>query len=139
MRSHENPCEPSSPFPRQAFQYLVSAENKHWWFRARNQIIIWIVKSRARCIKDFLEVGCGTGYVISGIAKAIPGLRLEATEYFEDGLIFARQRAPECRFRQLDATSMNASAPLMSSSILMTMNVSSPTSDEPYALVAFYC
>jgi len=106
MRSHENPCERSSPFPRQAFQYLVSAENKHWWFRARNQIIIWIVKSRARCIKDFLEVGCGTGYVISGIAKAIPGLRLEATEYFEDGLIFARQRAPECSFRQLDDTSM---------------------------------
>ena len=59
-----------------------------------------------RGITNFLEVGCGTGFVISGIAKAFPYLELEASEYFEDGLVFARQRLPQCRFRQLDATAM---------------------------------
>jgi SAM-dependent methyltransferase len=59
-----------------------------------------------RGIANFLEVGCGTGFVISGIAKAFPALDLEGSEYFEDGLVFARQRLPQCRFRLLDAIAM---------------------------------
>lgn len=94
------------PFPEAAFRYLAAAENRHWWFRTRNSVIIWILRSRVRKIKNFLEVGCGTGFVISGIAKAFPSLELEASEYFEDGLIFARQRVLRCKFRQLDATAM---------------------------------
>ena len=95
-----------SPFPQSAFRYLAETETKHWWFRARNQAILWLMQSRMRGIHDFLEVGCGTGFVISGIARAFPELRLEASEYFEEGLVFARQRVPQCRFRQLDATAM---------------------------------
>jgi SAM-dependent methyltransferase len=95
-----------SPFPQYAFEYLAAAENKHWWFRARNHTIIWVLRSRCRGIKRFLEVGCGTGFVISGISKAMPNLELEASEYFEDGLAFARQRLPQCHFRRLDATAM---------------------------------
>ena len=94
------------PFPEAAFKYLASAESSHWWFRARNSVIIWILRSSVYGIRSFLEVGCGTGFVISGIARAFPLLELEASEYFEDGLVFARQRLPQCRFRQLDATSM---------------------------------
>ena len=99
-------AQPETPFPPASFPYLAASESKHWWFRVRNQIIIWILRTRVGGIKDFIEVGCGTGYVISGISKAIPALGLEASEYFEDGLIFARQRLPQCRFRQLDATAM---------------------------------
>ena len=102
MNSSSSP----QPFPEEAFEYLASAESRHWWFLSRNQIIIWILKDKARGLVDFLEVGCGTGFVISGIAKAFPALLLEASEYFEDGLVFARQRLPQCRFRQLDATEM---------------------------------
>ena len=102
MNSSSSP----QPFPEEAFEYLASAESRHWWFLSRNQIIIWILKDKARGLVDFLEVGCGTGFVISGIAKAFPALVLEASEYFEDGLVYARQRLPQCRFRQLDATAM---------------------------------
>ena len=94
------------PFPEAAFKYLASAESKHWWFRARNCVIIWLIRSRTPGIRSFLEVGCGTGFVINGIANAFPALELEASEYFEDGLVYARQRLPQCRFRQLDATAM---------------------------------
>lgn len=97
----------ATPFPEKAFDYLASAEEKHWWFRSRNQIIIWILSTKVGQLHNFLEVGCGTGYVISGIARAFPSLRLEASEYFEDGLVFARQRVPSCTFRQLDATTMS--------------------------------
>ncbi|MFN7901025.1 MAG: class I SAM-dependent methyltransferase [Synechococcaceae cyanobacterium] len=96
-----------TPFPEDAFNYLAKAEGRHWWFRSRNQIIIWALSEKAQSLNNFLEVGCGTGYVISGIARAFPLLRLEASEYFEDGLFFARQRLPECTFRQLDATAMS--------------------------------
>ena len=95
-----------SPFPRGSFEYLASLEKKHWWFRARNQIIIWVLKSKAHSIKSFLEVGCGTGYVISGISKEFPAFKLHASEYFEEGLVYARERVPKCEFRQLDATQM---------------------------------
>jgi len=95
-----------TPYPDAAFAYFAKAEAEHWWFRCRNQLIIWILKSRASNLRDFLEVGCGTGYVISGIARAFPLLKLEATEYFENGLVFARQRLPSCSFRQLDAKAM---------------------------------
>ena len=96
----------SQPFPQEAFDYLASAESRHWWFLSRNQIVTWVLKAKARRLANFLEVGCGTGFVISGIAKAFPALELEASEYFEDGLLIARQRLPQCRFRQLDATAM---------------------------------
>lgn len=97
----------SAPFPDQAFDYLSKKEYKHWWFRSRNQIIIFILRAKSHGIKNFLEVGCGTGYVISGIANAFPSLQLEASEYFEEGLLFARQRVPSCKFRRLDATAMS--------------------------------
>lgn len=94
------------PFPKSAFGFLASAESRHWWFCSRNRAIIWNLRSKVRGITNFLEVGCGTGFVISGIASAFPALELEASEFFEEGLAFARQRVPQCRFRQLDATTM---------------------------------
>ena len=102
MESNASP----QPFPEEAFDYLASAESRHWWFLSRNQIITWVLKAKARRLANFLEVGCGTGFVINGIANAFPTLELEASEYFEEGLVFARQRLPQCRFRQLDATAM---------------------------------
>jgi SAM-dependent methyltransferase len=97
---------PPHPFPAEAFDYLASAEGRHWWFLSRNQIVTWVLKSKTNNLINFLEVGCGTGFVISGIARAFPALALEASEYFEDGLVYARQRVPQCQFRQLDATAM---------------------------------
>lgn len=96
----------SQPYPDEAFEYLALAEARHWWFLSRNHIITWILKNKTTSLVNFLEVGCGTGFVISGIAKAFPNLELEASEYFDEGLVFARQRLPQCHFRTVDATAM---------------------------------
>jgi len=95
------------PFPEEAFKYLEDVEENHWWFRARNQIILWVMQTKLDQVTEFLEVGCGTGYVLNGIAQAMPELRLEASEYFDNGLEIARRRVPQCNFRQLDATQMS--------------------------------
>ena len=45
-------------------------------------------------------------YINQTVHKVFPEVNLEASEYYEQGLVFARERVPQCRFRQLDATSM---------------------------------
>lgn len=100
---------PNSPFPQEAFSYLASAEYRHWWFRSRNQIIIWALRGRVCDFRNFIEVGCGTGFVIHRIAMEFPKLSLEASEYFENALDFARHRVPQCKFKRLDARKMNDS------------------------------
>lgn len=96
----------TSPFPAHEFAFLAAAESKHWWFRARNNIIVWILRTKVSALDTFLEVGCGTGYVIKRIAAAFPSLSLKASEYYEEGLVYARERVPNCEFKQLDATVM---------------------------------
>jgi SAM-dependent methyltransferase len=50
-----------------------------------------------------LEVGCGTGFVLSGIAQAFPGARVAGSEIYTAGLAFAAQRLPDVELQQMDA------------------------------------
>src|ERR1041384_8013479 len=50
-----------------------------------------------------MEIGCGTGYVLSGIRQAFPDLRLSGSEIFSVGLTFAAERLPGIQLYQMDA------------------------------------
>ena len=93
-------------FPPEAFDELSTQEDFSWWFCSRNQIIIWVIAKYAANFRDYLEIGCGTGYVLKGIDKAFPGNNLHGDEYFEEGLVHAKKRVPNASFRCLDATKM---------------------------------
>lgn len=95
-----------NPFPKSAFEVLALAEARHWWFRARNRVIMWILKSRIGNIHNFLEIGCGTGFVLEGIHQAYPEATLHGTEFYEEGLAHARRRLPKANFEKLDARTM---------------------------------
>lgn len=95
-----------TPFPKAAFDSLASSEARHWWFRARNRLLVWVLKSRAVKFGNFLEIGCGTGFVLEGIHREFPGAELFGTEFFDEGLVHARRRIPSARFEQLDARLM---------------------------------
>ena len=41
-----------------------------------------------------LEIGCDTGFVLSGIEEKIPFAKLNGCEIFTDGLAFAAKRLP---------------------------------------------
>src|SRR2546428_13964527 len=85
------------------FAELAPLETGHFWFRVRNRLIIWALGKYCPGFRCFLEIGCGTGYVLSGIAKAYPGAQLHGSEIFTAGLAFAAARQPSINFMQMDA------------------------------------
>lgn len=92
-----------TPFPVESFAPLAAAEASHWWFCARNRVLLWILQHKIPVFQTLLEVGCGTGYVLEAIRQSYPQATLYGSEFFEEGLVFARQRIPTASFTQLDA------------------------------------
>lgn len=88
------------------FKSLAELESKNFWFRARNRLIVWTINRYCPELKSFFEIGCGTGFVISAISKNFPDAKVLGSEYFEEGLIYARQRLPKSSFTQMDARSI---------------------------------
>ena len=90
-------------FKTHYFKELAELEAENFWFRARNKLILWALQKYSPEMKSFLEIGCGTGFVISAISKRFPEASLSGSEYFEEGLLYARQRVPSAGFTQMDA------------------------------------
>lgn len=93
----------STPFPTESFAPLAAAEASHWWFRSRNRLLLWVLQQKIGSFHTLLEVGCGTGFVLEAIRRTCPQADLYGSEFFEEGLVFARQRIPTATFTQLDA------------------------------------
>lgn len=96
-----------TPFPATAFASLAEQEAKHWWFRSRNRVILWAMEKHIVNFRSFLEVGCGTAFVLEGVSNQFPNVEINGSEYFEEGLIHARNRLPTANFMHLDATKMS--------------------------------
>jgi SAM-dependent methyltransferase len=88
------------------FTQLAQLEAKNFWFRSRNRLIIWAIKKYFYPLDSFLELGCGTGYVLSGIEGAFPHLKLSGCEIFTQGLEIASQRLSHTQLFQMDALNM---------------------------------
>ncbi len=85
------------------FTELARLEAGNFWFRARNRLIVWALQRYFPDARNFLEVGCGTGFVLAGVAAAKPALRLTGSEAATEGLAFAARRAATAELVQMDA------------------------------------
>jgi SAM-dependent methyltransferase len=85
------------------FSALAELESRNFWFRARNRILVWALGRYFPGARRFLEVGCGTGFVLSGITAAFPALEIAGSEVAAEGLGFAARRVPAARLIQMDA------------------------------------
>ncbi|MHC8343376.1 class I SAM-dependent methyltransferase [Pseudomonas sp. RT6P73] len=90
-------------FNPEYFEELASLEAANFWFRARNELILWALQTHKPNAHSLLEVGCGTGFVLSGIAKHNPRMALSGSEIFLTGLSHAAARVPTAQFMQMDA------------------------------------
>ena len=96
-------AEVNDGFDPASFTKLVELESRNFWFRSRNSIIIWCIHKYFKQAKTFLEIGCRTGFVLSGIEKAFPSMFLTGSEIYTTGLSFAAKRVRNAQLLQMDA------------------------------------
>ncbi|MDP2067236.1 MAG: class I SAM-dependent methyltransferase [Burkholderiaceae bacterium] len=85
------------------FSELAQLEAKNFWFRSRNRLIQWSLHRYFRDARSFLEIGCGTGFVLSGVSSVFPRLILGGSEISSVGLAHAARRVPGATLFQMDA------------------------------------
>jgi SAM-dependent methyltransferase len=93
--------------PEGAHHRLDAMQAGSFWFRARNRLIQDLVRRYFGDVEDVLEIGCGSGFVLSGIRTVLPVARLVAAEAYVHGLPYAARRvSPPCEFLQMDARAL---------------------------------
>jgi SAM-dependent methyltransferase len=92
-----------SGFNPEHFSRLAQLEERNFWFRARNELIVHVLRKHYPQARKMLEIGCGTGYVLRGVTRARPDLEVSGSEIFLEGLAFAARRLPGADLFQMDA------------------------------------
>ena len=86
------------------FAELMALEEGNYWFEARNRQLLWMAERILIRDANYLEIGCGTGFVLRGLNEAFPAWRFSATEAQVEGIAFARSRlGADVDFMQMDA------------------------------------
>ena len=96
----------SGGFNKNVFKKLTDMESKSFWFSNRNSLILYYLKKYFPEMKNYLEIGCGTGYVLSAVKQAFPNCNINGSELYEEGLEYAKERVPNVNLFQLDAVNM---------------------------------
>lgn len=91
------------------FEALSKVEAEHFWFVARNKLIVGLANNYFPHARSFLEIGCGNGAVLSAVSQSRSWDRLVGSELHPSGLAFARKRLPSgVEFVQMDARKIPA-------------------------------
>jgi SAM-dependent methyltransferase len=96
-------ADESTGFKAEYFDELVQLEGRNFWFRARNRILTWMFGQYVPPDGEILEIGCGNGYVITGLRAMLPKAKLSGSEILINGLGFAKKRLPDVTLMQIDA------------------------------------
>jgi SAM-dependent methyltransferase len=90
-------------FAASSYEKLFKCENNCFWFSERNKLIGWAIKKYYPAAESVLEIGCGTGYVLSGLYSTYPGKKYTGADICTSGLKFAAARVPQAKLMQIDA------------------------------------
>ncbi|UBF24118.1 hypothetical protein K9N68_20620 [Kovacikia minuta CCNUW1] len=67
-------AEGGDSYEVELFAQYFHLEARNFWFRARNRLIVWSLQRYFPQATSFLEIGCGSGFVLSGVEQAFPNL-----------------------------------------------------------------
>ena len=90
-------------FAPEVHEELAGVEATCFWFTGRNDLVRFALQRFFPAARSMLEIGCGTGFVLSGVLSAIPEMRAVGGELFFTGLQQAGLRLPEAELLQMDA------------------------------------
>lgn len=79
-------------FESSSHEQLQILQHGSFWFRARNRLITDLVRRYFVNSQRALEVGCGTGFVLTALREALPHAVLCGSEIYLNGLAYARAR-----------------------------------------------
>ncbi len=94
--------KPESSFSEDHFHELWKHEDKHFWFEYRNDFIGWALTNFFGPIGNFLEIGCGNGFVLAALEKANPTVNFVGVDLFYEGLVYARRRMEITTLARMD-------------------------------------
>jgi len=80
---------------------LVQFDASNFWFMHRNQIIMLSLGNFFPKAINLLEIGCGTGLVLSGISKRFPEISLFGAEAYSNALKYSKKRVKNAEFAQM--------------------------------------
>jgi SAM-dependent methyltransferase len=86
----------------ESYEAIARSEASSFWFQARNQVIAWALQGDFPDARSLLEIGCGTGFVLGGLARAAPQLELTGTDIHPEALAIARTRS-KAALHEMDA------------------------------------
>lgn len=92
----------ASAYAPELFEELAELEPRSFWFRSRNQLLAWALRRYFPQARSLLEIGCGTGFVLSELHARYPRLDVAGAELFAEGLCVARRRLPGVPLLQAD-------------------------------------
>jgi SAM-dependent methyltransferase len=85
------------------FQLMAEVEPGNFWFVSRNRILGDALRKHVAPPSKVLEIGCGTGFVLSGVRSVFPAAELNASDIYTEGLGYAAKRVPDAFLFQMDA------------------------------------
>ena len=90
-------------YPETAHDQLIAVEDQSFWFLNRNDLICEMITKYFPNAGSMMEIGCGNGFVLAGLAEKRPEMELFGAEAFLSGLKHAKKRLPDREFAQMDA------------------------------------
>ena len=93
--------EDEGGFALEAHSLIDQIQERSFWFRGRNKIILSQVRRHVPQLGSedhpgtVLEIGCGTGFVLSALAKTYPQTTFIGAEAHSAALPFAGKRVPK--------------------------------------------
>lgn len=81
---------------------IRTAEARHFWFRGRLQLVLWLLQRYFPAAQQLLDVGCGTGFVLEGIRRRFPACVLAGCDVRLTTLLEAGRQMPDIHWFAAD-------------------------------------